>query len=268
MFPPSLSSALKIALSRFFQWPLFARRGSRLEVWSNRAAVPGVAIYLYGMVIFPLGKGNFSWEHLHAVWETWQTFNAAVLAFFASVIALNVSRISEEKQRERDFLAARAFLPAAFSDLTAYFKACGAALTQVWDGGTPVIVAPTPPNSHREAFKECIRHATPEIGEQLTAILVKLQVHEARLQEVVEKRRAADKYSVLSYLFSLAEMKVRVDKLFDFARGEALFDQSPMVWANFKNAYSVLDLDVEHYEISAENSLQALTQRLLKKRNA
>ena len=81
-----------------------------------------LGIYLYSMVIFPLFEGNFSWKYLQSVWHSWQGLNVGILAFVSSVIALNISRYNANKQRERNFIAARAFLPEAFSELTKYFN--------------------------------------------------------------------------------------------------------------------------------------------------
>jgi len=240
---------------------------SNLEDWANWVGIPGVALYVCSMLIYPWVEGQGSWAHVHEVWDKWQTFNAAALAFLASLIALNLSRIKDEKQRERDFLASKAFLPSAFSELSVYFKSSASILAHIWESGVAGIVAPTPPSAYRDAFKDCIRHATPEGGEHLTAILVKLQIHEARLGDAARSASAADKYALISYLFALGELKVLVDKQYEFARGEAPFDGIPASWDDFKNAYGILDLHLEDYEVDEKWTLKAVTQRALERRD-
>ncbi|WP_256092693.1 hypothetical protein [Vibrio parahaemolyticus] len=51
--------------------------------------------YLVSMVIYPSTQGG--WEHVHAVWYTWQSLNTGILAFIASIFALNAVRYTEEK---------------------------------------------------------------------------------------------------------------------------------------------------------------------------
>lgn len=238
-----------------------------LEDLANWIGIPCVAVYVYSMLIFPWIDGRGSWTHVHAVWDKWQTFNAALIAFLASLIALNISRINSDKQRQRDFLASRAFLPAAFSELTGYFKTSAASLERIWEEGVVGVGTPAAPSVYRDIFKECIRHANPEVGEYLTSILVKLQVHEARLEDTIRGSRSADKYALISYLYELGFLKVLVDKQFEFARGEKPFDETPLSWDDFKNAYGVLDLHLEDFAVDEKWNLKAVTERAVERRN-
>lgn len=238
-----------------------------LEDLANWIGIPCVALYVYSMLIYPWIDGNGNWAHVHAVWDKWQTFNAGLIAFVASLIALNISRINNDRQRERDFLASRAFLPAAFSELTSYFKTSATLLTQVWEDGVQGVATPTPPSDYRDIFKECIRHAAPGVGEYLTTILVKLQVHQARMEDIIDGSNVADRYALISYLFQLGFLKVLVDKQFQFARGEDPFDESPLAWADFKNAYGLLDLHIEEFEADDKWNLKAVTQRAIERMN-
>lgn len=51
--------------------------------------------YVLSMLVYPSIVGD--WNHVHSVWYTWQSLNTGVLAFVASILALNAVRYSEEK---------------------------------------------------------------------------------------------------------------------------------------------------------------------------
>lgn len=74
------------------------------------------------MVAYPLYISNLDWNYVQSIWNTWQTFNAAMIALLASIIALTATMYSENKRRERDLLAAKALLPEALSQLIYFCK--------------------------------------------------------------------------------------------------------------------------------------------------
>ena len=229
---------------------------------------PLAALYVYCMFIHPWLAGRGSWDHIQNVWDRWQTFNAAALAFAASVIALQVTRYKDERQREQDYRAAKAFLPAAFSELSKYFKASAQTLQEAWplQGQSPNIKAPTEPSFFKDVFKEYILRANAPVGEYLIDVLRDLQVHEARLGDLHKGEYSKD--TLLYYLRSLAHLQVRLNKQFDFARSEAEFDSTPPVWEDFKGAYSGFGigspgLKLFHDEFG--NSLESVTEKLIGK---
>ena len=234
----------------------------RVEILLNWVGVPLVMLYAWCMLLHPWLKSDWDWIHVHAVWYDWQTLNAALLAFVASLIALNISRIKEEKQREREFLSSRAFLPSAFSELSNYFQASADYLSAVWSPGSTGQSAPAPAESYRSVFLDCIRHATPEVGEYLAEILAQLQVHESRLEELSRRPTpASDPFTLISYMFALGKMKVFVDKQYDFARGRTSFIALPATLEEFRNAYNLLRLHPDVYKASETFTLQSLTER-------
>lgn len=231
---------------------------------------PLAGLYTYCMFVHPWLAAGGSWVHVQNVWDRWQTFNAAALAFAASVTALQIARYKEEKQGARDFRAAKAFLPAAFSELSAYFKRSSQILQGIWplQGQLDPIQLPEAPVLYKEAFKECIRHATPAVGDYLASVLADLQVHEARLGAL--HKGVGGKNALLYQLRSLAHLQVRIDKQFDFARGEGEFDNTPPGWEHFKNAYSVLGIGsgrVGDFQDDLGNSLKSVTEKLIEKLN-
>lgn len=88
----------------------------------NKLVLIILIAYSFSMLIYPWFKGGFSWNYVHSVWYTWQSLNVGVLAFSSSIIAFNISRYNSEKQRQRDFIAERALLPQALSDLCKYLE--------------------------------------------------------------------------------------------------------------------------------------------------
>lgn len=231
-----------------------------------------LAVYVYCMFVHPWFGGAGRWAHVQDVWDRWQTLNAGALAFAASVIAINITRFNERRQRERDFVAARAFLPHTLSGLMEYYRASAAIYKTLWDnGGT----APNPlrepelPVELKEVFKDCIRFAEPAIGERLSSILVKLQVHGARLRDALipvdgEMVRRLDRASLISYLYRLGQLHALTGQLFSFARGEAEFEDHKLGWDDLSNSFGILDIEVEDI-VAGELTLQKFSERQLAK---
>jgi hypothetical protein len=229
---------------------------------------PVIVVYFVSMFVVPVARSGLKWDYIQDVWDRWQGLNIGMLALIASVIAFEIARYRENKQRGRDFLAARAFLPASFSELGAYFKASAAIYIDAWDEAEPrtrKIVrgappeAPQLPDSYRRVFADCIRHAEPEVGEVLAKMLSDLQVHDARLRELLREYRPI-RHSLFAYLYSLGVLQTRMNKLYPFARGEEGFDSIPISWDEFHNAYKNLRIHVEDYELDlGEGVMRSLT---------
>lgn len=203
------------------------------------------------------------------MWDRWQTLNAGALAFLASLVAFNVSRYNDNLQRERDFVSAKAFLPSTLSSLMEYCSRCSGIYGALWDtdghASTP-IKYPYLPSDYREVFGNCIRYADPDVGTFLSDILVQLQIHEARLRDIVTQSDAApadvvDRFALIAYIYRLGELYALVGKLFGFARGEEAFKVNPLVWEDFRNAYGILDLDIGDIHIDENMNLRAFTER-------
>lgn len=234
----------------------------------NYVGIPCVIIYGVSMIVAPWFFGG--WAYVQSVWREWQTLNASLLAFVSSVIALNISRLQANKQRERQFVAAKAFLPHALSELVAYFKASADLLHAAWEHiGDPARPLPVPacpelPKSYRETFSRCIETADPDVGAYLADILVHLQVHHARLSDV-SNFLAGNGHTVLvrgnvkSYLYCLGRLHALTAQLFSFARGEEPFNNSSLSWEDYRNAYGNLG----HWLLHEVDDLAEFTQRAI-----
>jgi hypothetical protein len=224
------------------------------------------AIYFFCMIIAPGIVGD--WNYVQNVWDRWQGVNVGVLAFAASFIAFEVTRYKESRQSEREFLASRALLPEALSELTAYLKDSTRVHMAAWNNAAPVPPALIP-SEYKVVFANCIRHASSDIGEQLSDILVWLQIHTARLEEFIANppsTAAMKKINALDGLRLVGELQAKVNKLFDFARGMGALDSQPLAWDDYRNAYLNLGLHIEDLVVG-NWSLETKTRQHIERSN-
>lgn len=230
-----------------------------------------VVLFAFSMMFWPWIAGRGNWGYVQDVWDRWQSLNVGLLAFIASVVAFNITRYNNDRQRARDFLAAKASLPATLSSLTSYFEASANLLLNVWQTsavstpGLPVV--PPLPHGYQAVFADCIRHAEPEVGEYLAKILARVQVHDSRMRSCVAALSNPNnvspvKHNLVTYLFRLGELQALVDKLFDFARNMGELDPSPLQWSDFHNSFSVLNIWPEKI-IDNYTNLEAFTKRFV-----
>ncbi len=226
--------------------------------------------YVASMVIYPVVAGDWSWGHVHSVWYAWQALNTGVLAFFASFVALNAVKYGEEKKRQRSFIASRAFLPQALSDLCKYFNESSFLLNEAYarakdqaDKCKTPLESPLPklPEKYKEVFKDCISEAEPRIGKQLAYILMRLQIHQSRMEAMYSEFSPNSNFvqihqNIMTYIFCLAELQALVNQLFGYARGVEEFDDSSIEAENFFSAYRSWDIDVDN-----NDDLKSFTER-------
>ncbi|WP_306476595.1 hypothetical protein [Methyloversatilis sp.] len=226
------------------------------------------------MLIYPwLDSQGGSWTHVQLVWDRWQTLNAGALAFLASLVAFNISRFNENLQRERDFVAAKAYLPSTLSSLMDYCARSASIYVELWDsnGQAPNPIShPDLPHDYREVFSNCIRHADPVVGSYLSNILVRLQVHDARLRDALSQTGQAhspviDKMTLISYLYRLGELYALIGNLFSFARNEEAFQEKRLKWEDLRNAYGILNIEIDDVAINDLMNLRAFAMRALKR---
>ncbi|MDZ4298790.1 MAG: hypothetical protein U0998_06005 [Moraxellaceae bacterium] len=243
-------------------------KSERLISLLNWVGLPLVAIYAICMFVAPWYEGNGSWAYVQNVWERWQGLNVGVLAFVSSITAFNISRFNANKQREREFAASKAFLPSALSELVTYFIESAAVFKLGWSarhGERPNFVSPSLPNGYKEVFRDCIRHAEPEVGEFLALILMRMQVHDARLRGYIgednsEGSFSPQRHNLISYFYRIAELQALVGKLFEYARGLEPFDPSALKWEDFRNAYGNLNIWQDQYKFGEHENLEEFTK--------
>lgn len=223
---------------------------------------PLVAIYIVAMLVVPFVQSSFNWSVVQGVWDRWQGLNVGMLVFLASIIAFNISRYNAERERERNFLAARAFLPHALSELTKYCTASINFFAEAWkrpvdqDDNLNIPLKSTVPNfpkNYREVFRDCIKTAEPEVGDFLARILMKLQIHHSRMQVLSENFAPNSKIfigqtNILLYFYRIAEIQALINQIFDYARGLKDFDNPPLEWENYRVALSAAGLWISEYD--------------------
>ena len=228
-----------------------------------------LAVHIFSMIIYPAYHYSFDWGSIQNVWDRWQTLNAAMIALASSLIAFQITSYKEEKQRHRNFTAARTFLPEALSNLSAYCKSSAEVFKEAYslipDGapGAPVTSGritrslaarpPALPEGYRKVFQECILQADEKVAEYLSYILMLLQVHHSRMLELDRNCGPSTtnliiKQSIISYIYRLSEIRALINNCFYFARGLEKFDDKPMEWEDFKNALSNMDIWPDDYE--------------------
>ena len=237
----------------------------------NWFGYPFVALYVGSMFIYPFFASGWSWRSVEAVWSDWQSLNVGMLAFLSSITAFNIGRYNAEKQREREFMASKAFLPDALSGLVSYLADSAKILREGWEASEANSIntaLPIPPPDFKEVFRDCIRHADREVGEYLARILKRLQVHAARLASCIDQQTddawvSPQQHNLITYIYRLGELQAMVNRLFPFARSQGPLDASALTWEDFKNAYGNLNIWIEVIRLDDVNNLEAFTKRAL-----
>lgn len=228
------------------------------------ALSPFMFAYFISMFIYPFTQGD--WKYVQAVWDRWQSLNVGMLALAASGIALYASHHytnrqykQDNKQRERDFVAARAFLPDALSSLCKYLKSCSTLLIEAYNLNpgnnlyerlppstlsTPVPVLPA---DYKETFSKCISLAEPEMGDHLAKILRNLQINQSRLSSLPSElneysHTIVSKLNILDSLHRAGEIQASINIVFDAARGERQFETHKLSKDDFITAYRGLEI--------------------------
>lgn len=220
------------------------------------------------VVLSTFPEGTFKQVDLAA----WVQAVGSVVAILATGVSvwwahcLERSRIVEAERlmRSREFIAARAFLPSAISELSTYCRDSAEILRTRWDSLTQAQEPfssrgfPTLPPTYREVFSNCIRHAEPSVVSYLSNILVCLQVQDSRLHSVCDPQ--IEKCNLMSYMCSLADLYAQLSHLFNFARGEEEFSPRTLDWRSFETAYHLLKIHPEFHVVNNDD-LRAYTER-------
>jgi hypothetical protein len=229
------------------------------------------AAYGFSVLIYPWFVPGSNWVHVQAVWDRWQTLNAGVLAFFASLVALKIARANADDQQKRDFFAAKAFLPQTLTGLMQYCKGSAQIFKCLWESsgqGRTFLPVADPPPDYREVFSNCIRHANPEVGEHLVRTLASIQLHDLRLRDAIQtlpggQETVIDRPNLLSLVLRLGELYVLLGGLIGFARSEEPFEPQELTWELLQSAYWGLNIEIEHLHIDDKMNLEAFTKRWL-----
>jgi len=249
--------------------PLGFFKADRLMGLLNWVGTPLALLYIVCMFAAPWFQGD--WRYVQTVWDRWQSLNVGMLAFVSSLVAFNIAKFNAEKQRERDFAAAKAFLPAALSELITYFKESAVVFQLGWEaqsGVRPDFVIPKLPQGYKDIFARCIQNADSEVGDYLARVLIRMQIHDARLRTYIGEENGGQlftpqKHNLITYFYRLAELQALVSKVFNFARGLESFEANDLVWEDFRNAFGNLNVWADEIKLENVGSLVEFTQRAI-----
>ena len=233
---------------------------------------------------------------------------SSFIAFIMMLFKLNVERENLEKERERNFTASRAFLPNVFYDLTVYCEKC-AKLQMVAFRKTQEVERLEKemeelkkldnnkekfnkiqvvqkmlkkaravkldygfvnlPDSYTEVFRRCIKYANQEVSLYLSELITKLQIHNARINDLVSNfhQDSGVIYLTTNFLdniFYLGNIKVLINRQYKFARGMSDFNNSPIIWDEYINAYFLIDIPIEDIVDKEGCSLEKYTKKRLR----
>lgn len=235
-----------------------------------------LTVYTLCMFIYPLVVSGGSWSYVQKVVERWQSINVGILALVTSLIAFWITQYSEEKQRIRNFTAARSFLPLALSKLCKHLELGRSILEKAWfepaevkDIGAYHYFSV----EYMSAISNSIKYAEAREGEYLASLLSDLQVLDSRLAELTGSsvtwiEDSLGQHNLIYYFLEIAELRAKVNRLFNLARGEEPADLSPLKWEDYRNAYSNLNIDYDRVELPYEKvpcskgaiTLQSITE--------
>ncbi|MCD9522702.1 hypothetical protein GLP14_07585 [Photobacterium carnosum] len=189
-----------------------------------------IAIYLIMMFIKPWLDGDGEWTYVQGVWAHWQTLNASIIAFVASLVAVYVVTYNEKQNRKSHLLAARAMLPQALSDLTINTKALAQFYKETYDywqlQSPKPINKPKPPKQNIDSaiaiLSNCMQHANIEVVEAMAKVLNMNQYISARAQnEYTDKYLNRGTVWIVNQdtqLYELGEMQARINRMFTYGR--------------------------------------------------
>ncbi len=184
-------------------------------------------VYLWFMVIAPWTSGI---DNLFSVWYHWQTFNAAMIALLASIIALYAARYQEKEKRLRELLASRAVLPEACSRLASTLKE----IALIYNGAYARCVEPIDRNldliSTKElpetsewvitTIRDCIKVADDRAIKLMSDVFAKFQVTQARLRSYSkEKVTGMSKVNLDTEIVEVTKLYTLVMHTLEYARG-------------------------------------------------
>lgn len=236
--------------------------------------IPLFTLYIVAMIIYPYIEGD--WEYLQSVWDRWQSLNVGILALASSVIAFNISIFNARRQKEKEFNAARAFLPDALSSLCGYLESCKNLLIEAYNLNTgeglyerlPHSVlsneVPPLPLDYKEIFSRCISLAEPHLGNHLVKILIKLQIQKARITSFPNEisENSSTEVSTLDVLFHLidaGELYALINLTFDVARGEKNILEKEITIDDYKTAY--LNLKITFIDLLIQQTQNTLNNK-------
>lgn len=218
------------------------------------------------MFIYPIFHYRQNWSQINQIWLDWQTLNAGVIAILASAIFYQSTKYATEKQISSNLKANKAMLSHKLSDLSHYyscsFKLLNSALTHAdnQDGEMKECdimfanaLSSINENKELSIIVECMKTATANDADKLAKYVSELQIHNSRLQKIIQKRpcisEVGNSLYILSCIHRLATLQLMTNNLFSYARNQADKIEYSITSENMKTAYRNIGLLSENEEL-------------------
>lgn len=200
-----------------------------------------------------------SWVETQNIWDRWQTLNTGVLAFGAGMFVYWATKYNEKKELERKFFAVIPFIADVASELSTYLKMSATFINESIDNGELHQVVGgsfhAPPWPGSERLREVVELSSPHISDFVSKLIIELQIHKARMDELAKNNRAEISLNLLYYGVGVAVLHARVGRLFELSRNDLdSYDSQEnymLSTGDLKNSISVLNLNVD---VAAEKS--------------
>lgn len=190
-------------------------------------ALPLLSIFLLGLSLVASPTPNVLYDY--------QTLVTGILALGSAIWAGLLVRQQmaqadgfEQRRVESKRETARAMLPMALTELTRYANECGAFVIAFGNrelgvrvvAGAPELEPPQVPTGALLMLKELAEYVEPSERLYLARIISGIQILSSRLASVKESPRSHPQPTLDDYLIDAAEVRARVDALYDWARYE------------------------------------------------
>lgn len=213
------------------------------------------------MIVFPWIEGD--WGYVQNVWSRWQTLNAAMIAFGASLFVVYASQYAEREKRKHALIASRSMLPNSLStlsevaiDLSAFHMTM---LDQIKKkNGKPenYEFIKTDVNAAISVLKECMLYAPVSDVKMMAEVVSMTQYLQSRTDRVMKYGCSSLKVISENELLEIAIMKSILDRLFNYARKlDSTLDVGPLQESEIIN--SLLNLEIDELKYRSTYNLAA-----------
>jgi hypothetical protein len=196
-------------------------------------------VYLWFMVIAPLLQG---WESAFVTWKNWQTLNAAVIAFIATLLIIHSTRISEQKKAIKRRHSAKAFMSGALAEMCTYVEDLIKLLDDIHQGKQDLEMTLKPKISESalkriEKFIEESSNQDQMLVEHLVIVINSIQVFDSRITSYLVTTVISNKKDRAFYQINQCTLlHALISGMFDFTR-------------DITNTYDTNHLNSERFKI-------------------
>lgn len=190
----------------------------------------GITSLAYSTYMFAMPvMNNTLFDTLHR----WQSLNAAIIAFFAALLAIYNTKQAELQKSIKKRKALRAFLPLATLEVQDYLKELREGLKGVHEDCDPIrLMSRNSPTDAFKKFENFIEHSLPEdqlLVDHLVILVSALQAYEARIKRMLDED-ARNARTVSEQTLKLTfRASALVEGMFQFSRFETdIYDRTQL----------------------------------------